>query len=236
LNSHSPLHLPVISFVTNPARRGIDGMKTFHSAGIVTILRSAALCVVVLGAGGRAFAQNTPSVEVSGGYQLLHPHEDDAEALDQGWYAEAAFNANRVVGLVGQAALNSESREAGFSNEGVVVNAKGTARLVTFLAGVRLSDRRSARAVWFGHGLVGTVRTSADATVTGTDHGIPIDETRVTVKTSDLGLQFGGGVNFRIAARMGLRLGIDLLRVFRDDDSGTAFRVTAGVVLPIGRH
>src|SRR4029450_11845859 len=124
-------------------------MSTKHSANIVKTLRCAALFIVVLGGGGRAFAQNTPSVEVSGGYQFTHVNQDDAEALDQGWYGEATYNANRVVGLVGQVAGNSESREAGFSNEGLVVNAKGTARLLTFLAGVRLSDRRSSRAVWF---------------------------------------------------------------------------------------
>jgi hypothetical protein len=211
-------------------------MNTIHAVNIVGIFRSAALLVVVLGGGGRAFAQNTPSVEVSGGYQLIHPNQDDAAALDQGWYAEAAYNANRVVGLVGQVASNSENREAGFSNEGLVLNATGSARLVTFLAGIRVSDRRSSRAVWFGHGLVGAVRTSARASVTGTDHGIPIDEAQVTVKTSDLGLQLGGGVNLRVADRIGLRVGVDSLRVFSDGDSGTAFRVTAGLVLPIGRH
>lgn len=211
-------------------------MNTNHAANIVTILRSAALFVVVLGGGGRAFAQNTPSVEVSGGYQFIHPHEDDAAALEQGWYAEAAYNANRVVGLVGQVAGNSENREAGFSNEGLVLNAKGTAHLVTFLAGVRVSDRRNSRAVWFGHGLVGTVRTSARVSVTGTDHGIPIEEMNVTAKTSDLGLQLGGGVNLQIAARIGLRIGVDSLRVFSDEGSGAAFRVTAGVVLPFGKH
>jgi hypothetical protein len=116
-------------------------MNMIHSAKVTKILRFAALPVVVLGVGGRAFAQNTPSVGVSGGYQFIHPNEDDAATLDQGWYAEAAYNANRVVGLVGQVAGNSETREVGFSNEGLVVNAKGTARLDTFLAGVRRVDK-----------------------------------------------------------------------------------------------
>jgi hypothetical protein len=53
---------------------------------------------------------------------------------------------------------------------------------------------------------------------------------------SDVGLQFGGGVNLRFAARIGVRVGVDSLRVFSDEDSGAAFRVTAGIVLPFGRQ
>jgi outer membrane protein with beta-barrel domain len=226
----------VVSDVTNPARRGIDGMNMIHSTNIPKVLRFAALSLAVLGVSGRTFAQNTPSVEVSGGYQFIHPNGDDAATLDQGWFAEAAYNANRVVGLVGQVASNSESREVGFSNEGLIVNARGTARIDSFLAGVRVSDRRSSRAVWFGHALIGNVRMSARATVTGTDRGTPIEETRVTATMSDLGLQLGGGVTLEVAARIGLRVGLDSLRVFSDDDSSTAFRVTAGVVLPFGRR
>jgi outer membrane protein with beta-barrel domain len=211
-------------------------MHTIRLANTVTLFRSAVLFVVVLGSGGRAWAQKAPSVEVSGGYQFIHFNEDEAKTLNQGWYGEAAYNPGRIVGLVAHVGTNSESREATFSNEGLVLNANGTARLITFLAGVRLSDRRSSRAVWFGHGLVGLVRTSAQASVTGADHGIALEETSVTAKTSDVGFQFGGGVNLSLAAHIGLRAGIDSLRVFSDGDSGTAFRVSAGLVVPFGRQ
>ena len=213
-------------------------MNTTHSFTMAGMLRFAMLSLILLGGASRAFAQHTPSVEISGGYQLLSPADDDDETgtLDQGWYAEGTYNANHVVSFVGQVARNSESLEASFSDEGVTVNARATARLYTLLAGVRFSDRRGARAVWFGHALVGNVLLSGRATVTGTEGGVPIEEVHFNATTSNLGVQLGGGVNLGVSTRIAIRLGADSLRVFGEDASSTALRVTAGVVVPVGRR
>src|SRR5215471_6681316 len=124
-------------------------MNTIHATHIGKVLRFVLFSGLLLGASGRAFAQNTPLVEGGGGYQLIRPSGEDAETLGEGWYGEVAYNPNRVVSLVGQVGGNYKSVTGSVTNEGFTVNATGSVHLHEFLGGLRVSDRRSNRVVWF---------------------------------------------------------------------------------------
>ena len=84
--------------------------------------------------------------------------------------------------------------------------------------------------------------TSASGSSAGST---PIDE---NLTTSHFGLQFGFGTNLALSSHLGVRLGVDALRVYRQDDDvsttspfgfaerANVIRFTAGAVVPIGRR
>lgn len=197
------------------------------------------LAFVVLGAGSTAsFAQGagapTPLFEVSGGYRLLDPDNDGGETIERGWYADTAYNLNRIVGLVVQTGGSYESVATSFSNEGITFDGRGSVRLHDVLGGVRLTDRRSQRVTWFGQALAGLVHASVKATVRFSGAGFPAETETFDESNQNFGFQFGGGLGVRVAERLGLRVGVDSLRIFEEDESGNVFRIAAGVVIPIG--
>jgi opacity protein-like surface antigen len=205
---------------------------TVHT--LMNDFRSLALCFVAFGVAIPAAAQNTPVVEVSGGYQALHANEEnDAFSISRGWYADVAYNLSNVIGIVGEIGGGSKTAEESLSNEGVTVSARGDIDVYEFMAGARLSSRRNPKAAWFGQVLVGRVRASVDATVTGTDGTTTITESASESETY-FGLQLGGGVNLALTDRVGLRIGVDSLRVFHEGENANVFRLAAGIVLPFG--
>jgi|KBSSwiStaDraftv2_1062776.scaffolds.fasta_scaffold71480_2 hypothetical protein len=208
-------------------------MHIIGSPNIANIARSLVFLVGTCSVAAPVLAQGTPAAELSFGYQLLNPLEEAAEVLDQGWYADGAYNVNSVVALVGQFGVNHEHVEAAFSNEGLTVAARGDAHLREFLGGVRLSARPRPSIAWFGQALVGSARASGNATVTATGLGDASSET-FSVTTSNLALQLGGGMTARVAKHLGLRATLDSLRIFDDGESQSALRFTAGVVVGFG--
>ena len=85
------------------------------------------------------------------------------------------------------------------------------------MGGVRVSSRTNKQAVPFAHVLAGAVR-----------------QTVGTNTVVDGGLQVGGGVNVMPKDRVGVRVGVDYLRVFGSGEGTNVVRVDAGVVLPFG--
>jgi opacity protein-like surface antigen len=173
-----------------------------------------------------ASAQEAP-VELSGGYQLfsLEPGQDqNTQTLRTGWYIDLAGNLARVFAVVGQVGGNYRSRDL-FGNE-------LRFSLHEFMGGMRASGRANTTVVPFGQALIGLVR--ANLSVLGE---------RVSV--TKFALQFGGGVNWRVTQRIGIRVGADYLRIFNEqegrdigdlsggDTGGHALRFVAGAVLPL---
>jgi outer membrane protein with beta-barrel domain len=173
-----------------------------------------------------ASAQDAP-VELSGGYQLisLEPGQDqNTQTLRTGWYLDLAGNLTRVFAIVGQVGGNYRSRDL-FGNE-------LRFSLHEFMGGIRASGRANTTVVPFGQALIGPVR--ANLSLLGE---------RVSV--TKFALQFGGGVNWRLTQRIGIRVGADYLRIFNEqegrdigdlsggDEGGHALRFVAGAVLPL---
>ena len=185
-----------------------------------------ALVLVVGRFAAPASAQEAP-VELSGGYQLisLEPGQDqNTQTLRTGWYIDLAGNLTRVFAIVGQVGGNYRSRDL-FGNE-------LRFSLHELMGGIRASGRASTTVVPFGQALIGPVRASLNHLGEG-------------ASVTKFALQFGGGVNWRLTQRIGIRVGADYLRIFNEqegrdigdlsggDEGGHALRLVAGVVLPL---
>ena len=100
-----------------------------------------------------------------------------------------------------------------------------------FLGGLRLNARANPRLVPYGHVLAGAINGSVDVTITSTIPGIPSFSQEDS--STNFGAVVGGGVNFGISERTGIRFGVDYLRIFAEDegDGSNVFRFHVGVVI-----
>jgi opacity protein-like surface antigen len=98
-----------------------------------------------------------------------------------------------------------------------------------FLGGVRLSARGNPRLVPYGQFLVGGINGSVELTTSSTIPGLPSFSEEDS--TTNFALEVGGGVNFGVAENVGIRFGVDYLRVFAEDAGSNVFRFHAGLVV-----
>jgi hypothetical protein len=208
---------------------------------------TALLAVAMVGDSRPASAQETPTIAVSGGYQLLDAKKGEVSSVYPiGWYADAVYSPHNLVGIVAQVGGGYDRRESVVANEGVTFATTGDFSIHDFTGGVRLNGRPRARDVWFVQALAGGVLVSGDATTSATGRGTTISN-RVSQSRTYFGLQFGGGVNLTFSRRVGVRAGADVLRIFHTGEEDRAypffvgngtnvFRFTAGFVLPLARR
>lgn len=179
------------------------------------------LCVMVAGFATPAAAQDAPKAEVSAGYSWLAAKssgDDTWEKFPKGWYFDVAGNVTDTVSIVGQVTGNYKTIEDEDGEFDIKVH--------TFLAGVRGGS--SGRVRGFGQFLVGGVNLKGSAG-------------SFSASETDFGIQVGGGVNVMGSGNVGLRLGVDYLRVMAKDDgellegndvNGFSFKI--GVTFGIG--
>jgi hypothetical protein len=167
-----------------------------------------------------AMAQDNPSVQVSGGYNVLHLDVDaedpeDLANLPVGWYADVVGNVTNIFGVVGQASGNYKTVDT----FGVDVDTK----IHTFMGGVRVGGG-SANVKPFGQLLFGAARLSASSNASGL---LPFD---ISDSETDPAIQFGAGVNVMADAPVGVRIGGAYTRVYSDDERSNAFSFNVGLV------
>jgi opacity protein-like surface antigen len=187
--------------------------------GSLTVL-AGALCAVF----AAPAAAQTPTTELSGGYQYTHTPDLN---LPPGWYVDVAGNVAPMFAVVGEVsgAYKSETIPVGTSS------VDATARLHTFMGGVRVAARTNPRVVPFGQVLLGAARVSGGVTASGPATSV------IAVSDADtrFALQLGGGVNLLTSGNFGVRVGVDYRRIFVTDGGENEVRVVAGVVIPIGK-
>jgi hypothetical protein len=159
-----------------------------------------------------AYAQETPAIEVSGGYSLVRDH--DIEENFHGWLASVTVNLNSWLGVVAEAGGNYKT--VSFDGEGVDVS------LHSLLGGARISARQRTGVVPFGQFLIGVVRGSASAF--GESYG-----------ETEFALQPGAGLELRVHPAFGIRVGGDYRRVFFADGTNQ-LRAHVGIVIGAGRR
>jgi hypothetical protein len=188
-------------------------------------LGAVVLSFMVVGFAAPAAAQDTPRAEVSVGYNWLTAKEssdDDFDEIDEwekfpkGWYFDVAGNVSDTLSVVGQATGNYKTYE---DDSKISIH--------TFMGGIRGSSPGRVRG--FGQVLVGAVAVKAE------DEFFDFEESE-----TNFGLQIGGGVNVLGSGGVGLRVGLDYLRLFAKDDSVilfndvNGFRFNVGVTFGIG--
>lgn len=193
--------------------------------GWVTRIRSLALCLVVLAVALPAAAQEVPKIEVSGGYSLMRLTRglgidlSDVKETLQGWYVDVTANETAMLAVVAQVGGGYQT----VRNQNV--------RVREFAAGARLNRRMSERMVPFVQVLVGITHFSPNIGYTNIE--------QQPGRSNNASFHVGGGVSLRSAARIGLRVGAEYVRIFTEGSPSSkqrtpGFRVTAGLVLPFG--
>jgi hypothetical protein len=181
------------------------------------------LSLMVVGLARPAAAQ--PKAEISGGYNWLGVKakgDDEMTKFPKGWYFDVAGNVTPMISIVGQVTGNSKH----FEDDGFKLKA------LSFMGGVRAGNSGPVRG--FGQVLFGGLR------LTGDD-----DASTFNFSETHLAFDLGGGVNVG-SGPVGLRLGLDYVRVMKKDDSEillddnddpiglNGFRFTVGVTFGFG--
>jgi outer membrane immunogenic protein len=196
-------------------------------------MRNWGAAVVLFVCGVMASAQNYPRVEVFGGYSYLNFDVPNVPALEisgkrlnaNGWEAAAAFDLVRHLGVVADFSGHYISDCYGFT--GVNCNH------YSFLFGPRLTfgSPEKGRLTGYAHALVGADRISGAASV---------ESIGLSASNNSLGVAAGGGLDYWITRRVGIRLGqADYLFTRHVHDFVPAqhnFRVSAGIVFSLGGH
>jgi hypothetical protein len=173
---------------------------------------SSLLGVCVLAFAMPVFAQSTSFIDATGGYAFVR--DQRIEQNLQGWFAAATLHVTSWLGVTGEV-------DGTYAVQPIFgTDLKLGVRAV--MAGPRISIRRAARIAPFAHVLFGSARATA---------GILGQSSEV----ADTAVQTGGGVEVRLASRVGLHVGADYRRVLADEP-GDQFRFTASLVVPLVRR
>jgi hypothetical protein len=182
--------------------------------------RPALLLVVVLflASGEMSVAQNTPWVEVFGGYSNL-------QAAYNGWDAAVALNPARWFGVVADGSGYYTSSTARISSTPLSISTRVNASAYAALFGPQLSLRRSIVHL-FARGLVGPVHLTAASPA-------------LHVSAADTQNGYGGGLGLDIVLfdSVAVRLfQMDYLRTNFANHPQDLGRISGGIVIHLGTH
>jgi opacity protein-like surface antigen len=200
-----------------------------------TKMLAAMLMAGVLLAAAPAAAQTTPRIQASAGYQFLHlSGEGEGESLGKGWYGEVAGNLTPMFSAVVEVSGSYKSIDESLTVGGVTSTFTADVKLHQFLGGVRVNSRRNPAIIPFGQVLFGGVNGSVEGTGSASVGGSTIFAFSEGESSTEFAMLIGGGADFRLNDKAGIRLGAGYTRIF-GDGGANAFRVTAGVVFPFAR-
>jgi outer membrane protein with beta-barrel domain len=177
-----------------------------------------------------AAAQGTDKGDVSFGYQFLSlSASGDTESMPAGWFVDVAGNLNRSVAVVAQVGGNYKSLSESVAAGGVTASANADVRVHQFMGGVRASAHPSTSVVPFVHILAGATYGSVSYSGTGSFGGQTVYAVSGADSGTNFALQAGGGTNIWMTQTVGLRIGVDYVRIFESDGGANVFRFGAGV-------
>ncbi|HSW39369.1 MAG TPA: outer membrane beta-barrel protein [Acidobacteriota bacterium] len=163
--------------------------------------------LILLGFSVMAAAQDTPAVELFGGYSFMRCDTDDEDVSCNlsGWNGAAAINGNRYVGAV-------------VDFGGAYGDVDGSDLSIhTIMVGPRITFR-TGRATPFGQILMGNARDSVEG-----------------VTTNRFAMSFGGGVDVNINDMIAIRpVQVEYLTIKVLGDYTDNMRYSAGVVFKLG--
>jgi len=172
-------------------------------------------------------AQDTPKVEVFGGYQYLHAGSFDGEgdsANTNGWDTSATFNFAKYLGVVADFSGN-------YKKETVVSGSNSypaTVRIYTYTFGPQASAKMNENFRIFAHALFGAAHVRPTGCVIFS--GSP-DECG-SGSASGFAMMIGGGVDAKMTKRSDLRMvQVDWVRLPSEFGAQSSnVRVSTGVV------
>ncbi|MGB7925006.1 MAG: porin family protein [Pyrinomonadaceae bacterium] len=159
-----------------------------------------------------ALAQDTPKVELYGGYSYVGGNF-------HGWNVSVAGNVNKWFGVV----ADVSGHRGGFDGFGV----SERQRFNSFLVGPRFSLRKNKRVTPFVHALFGPTHVSVKVTENGE-----------TFRGSDTSFSMflGGGVDIKVSDHVAIRaIQLEYGRANLFEESQSRGRVSVGVVFRFGK-
>jgi opacity protein-like surface antigen len=164
-----------------------------------------------------AQAQETPKVEVFGGYSYLRSYAGGESAGANGWNASVTVKAKKWLGLVSDFSgyYNSyDVRDAG-------VNLRISGHVHSFLFGPRVSVR-AGKATPFAHALFGGAHDSARWS-------------GGAFRDNAFGMALGGGLDLKVTDRVAVRVvQADYYMTRIADATQNSLRVSTGLVFRLG--
>lgn len=157
------------------------------------------------------FAQEYPSAEIYGGYQLVNNNDTSFH----GFAAEVEKNVDQNFGLVGEFSFSKKSLESSIDS-----------KQFYFAGGPQISYRQDKFRV-FGHVMFGAVHqtVSMDLPVLGS----------VDASENDFMMIYGGGLDIALNENVSVRPAqLDIISVHHTGDWDGAFRYSAGIVFKLG--
>jgi len=165
------------------------------------------------------FAQSDTKYEGSAGYSSLR---EEFSTNRHGWVLSFTEKVGNRVGI--EAEVGGNYRKATFlGSQNDFVH--------SILAGPQFKLRNDAKLVPWGHALVGitldnVARSLFVATPSGGSSFVPIRVTNVR-----FGFQPGGGIDYWLSPRFGIRLGADYRRAVGNFNDRDFFRLQSGIVV-----
>lgn len=190
----------------------IGARKPATRAALVGIIAA-----FILALPASAWAQESGSVELAGGYSFL----GDSELVDGyglGWFAEGGWRTTDWLSLTSEVSRHQRTQDVGFIDVEVTFQ--------TLLAGPRIWFQTS-RVAPFVPLLAGATRLDIKARTS-----IPVEATGDDAATYGT-LQVGGGIELPLANRLAFRVGADYRRVFTDAGLNES-RFSTGAVYRFG--
>lgn len=169
--------------------------------------------VLVLAISAPAFAQDHRTFDASGGYSFLS--DQTTERNFHGWVASAAGYFNRRFGIAGE--VDGHYNTVVLRVFPWIGPVEGDYSFHSFMAGPRFIFGQNRRSSPFFQVLFGGARKSTR-----------IDALDISGSSTQLSLQFGGGVDVWTGRSLGIGVGSDLRIVGL---GATQLRIQAGVVM-----
>ena len=136
-------------------------------------------------------AQDTPKVEVFGGYQFTHASESGESANFNGWNASVTGNFNRWLGVAADFSGSYDSESVSIAGIG---DFSGSMHVYTYTFGPVISLNHEGTFSPFVHALFGGARLGASASGVGSG------------STNGFALMAGGGADAKLSSHLAVRL------------------------------
>lgn len=190
-------------------------------------MRTMVLILVLLLLPLTATAQETPKVELFGGYSYFR---NEGGSGIHGWNGSITTNLNKWFGLVADVSGHYDSQSFRFTDvRGNVGVFDGETNRHTILIGPRFSYRNRSRVVPFAHALVGVTRLHEETTNLATDFS-----TVFKGNNSGFAVVAGGGLDVEMSRNLALRLIQADYFVTRVSGTQHNARISIGLVFRLG--
>ena len=195
------------------------------------LIRIAAFLFLIPSTG---LAQETPKVEVFGGYSFLRVEGGNSF---NGWQASVAGNVNDWFGIVAEFSghYDSRSQRASFIRPGappLEFRSETDASIHSFLFGPRFSYRKHERVTPFVHGLIGLARSHTDVRSSTSDPVLDDLLSDFEISDTNFSAALGGGIDINLSKRFALRLvQADYQAIRNDSFTIDNARISTGLVI-----